>query len=80
MLHIEVDTSINSHRLVRVFEQIKHDHGLPQVVRSDYGPDFLGEALTSWLKVNGVTINYIKPGKPNQNAFIERFNRTFRYA
>ncbi|WP_244669430.1 IS3 family transposase, partial [Xanthomonas phaseoli] len=78
VLHIEVDTSINSHRLVRVFEQIKHDHGLPQVVRSDNGPEFLGDAFTSWLKVNGVAIQYIQPGKPNQNAFIERFNRTFR--
>ncbi len=78
VLHIEVDTSINSPRLVRVFEQIKHDHGLPQVVRSDNGPEFLGEAFTSWLKVNGVAIQYIQPGKPNQNAFIERFNRTFR--
>lgn len=77
-LHIEVDTSINSQRLVRVFEQLKRDHGLPQVVRSDNGPEFLGEVFTSWLKVNGVALQYIQPGKPNQNAFIERFNRTFR--
>ncbi|WP_258383168.1 IS3 family transposase [Xanthomonas citri] len=77
-LHIEVDTSINSQRLVRVFEQIKRDHGLPQVVRSDNGPEFLGEAFTRWLKTNGVALQYIQPGKPNQNAFIERFNRTFR--
>jgi putative transposase len=77
-LHIEVDTSINSHRLVRVFEQLKRDHGLPQVLRSDNGPEFLGEAFTSWAKSNGVAIQYIQPGKPNQNAYIERFNRTFR--
>jgi putative transposase len=78
VVHIEVDTSINSHRLVRVFEQLKRDHGLPQVVRSDNGPEFLGEAFTQWLKANGVAIRYIQPGKPNQNAFIERFNRTYR--
>ena len=78
VLHIEVDTSINSNRLVRVFEQLKRDHGLPQVVRSDNGPEFLGEAFTAWAKANGVAIQYIQPGKPNQNAFIERFNRTFR--
>lgn len=78
VLHIEIDTSINSQRLVRVFEQIKHDHGLPQVVRSDNGPEFLGEVFTRWLKANGVAIQYIQPGKPNQNAFIERFNRTLR--
>lgn len=51
---------------------------MPQVVRSDNGPEFLGEAFTSWLKGNGVAIQYIQPGKPNQNAFVERFNRTFR--
>lgn len=39
--------------------------------------EFLGEAFTSWLKINGLTIKYIQPGKPNQNALIERFNRTF---
>lgn len=77
-LHIEIDTSISSLRLIRVFEQLKHNHGLPQVVRSDNGPEFLGEAFIQWLKTNGVAIQYIQPGKPNQNAFIERFNRTFR--
>ena len=74
-LHIEVDTSINSSRLVRIFEQLKRDHGLPQVLRSDNGPEFLGEAFTAWVKANGVAIQYIQPGKPNQNAYIERFNR-----
>ena len=48
-VHIEVDTSLNSQRLVRVFEQLKRTHGLPQVVRSDNGPEFLGEVFTSWL-------------------------------
>ena len=77
-LHIEVDTSISSARLVRVFEQLQRDHGLPEVVRSDNGPEFLGESLTRWLRNNGVALQYIQPGKPNQNAYIERFNRTFR--
>ena len=77
-LHIEVDMSITSARLVRIFEQIKRDHGLPQVLRSDNGPEFLGEAFTQWAKTSGVAIQYIQPGKPNQNAYIERFNRTFR--
>lgn len=79
VLHLEVDTSITSARLVRIFEQIKQDHGrLPQVLRTDNGPEFLGEAFVQWSKANGVAIQYIQPGKPNQNAYIERFNRTFR--
>jgi transposase InsO family protein len=63
---------------VRIFEQIKGDHGLPQVIRSDNGPEFLGEGFVQWLKANGVVLRYIQPGRPNQNAYIERFNRTFR--
>ena len=77
-LHIEIDTSISSARLVRVFEQLKRDHGLPQVLRTDNGPEFLGEVFVQWAKQNGMAIQYIQPGKPNQNAYIERFNRTFR--
>lgn len=65
-------------RLVRVFEQLKRDHGLRWVVRADNGPEFLGDAFNSWLKANGVAMQYIRTGKPNRNAFVERFNRTFR--
>jgi len=77
-LAIEIDTSLPSTRLVRVFEQIKAERGLPEVLRTDNGPEFLGEAFTGWCEDNGVTIDYIEPGKPNQNAYIERFNRSFR--
>ena len=51
---------------------------MPQVLRTDNGPEFLGEAFVQWAKLNGMAIRYIQPGKPNQNAYIERFNRTFR--
>lgn len=77
-IHIEVDTSITSRRLVRIFEQIRQERPLPQVLRTDNGPEFLGEAFTQWAKANSMAIQYIQPGKPNQNAYIERFNRTYR--
>lgn len=77
-LHIEIDTSITSPRLVRLFEGLRAQHGLPQVLRTDNGPEFLGEVFTSWAKEAGMAIQYIQPGKPNQNAYIERFNRTYR--
>lgn len=77
-VHIEVDTSITSERLVRIFEQIRRERPLPQVLRTDNGPEFLGEVFTSWAKSVGMAIQYIQPGKPNQNAYIERFNRTYR--
>ena len=77
-LHIEIDTSITSMRLVRIFKRLQAEHGLPQVLRTDNGPEFLGEAFTNWAKKAGMAIQYIQPGKPNQNAYIERFNRTYR--
>ena len=77
-LHIEVDTSINSDRLVRIFDRLRKQRGLPQILRTDNGPEFLGEAFTQWAKNAGMAIQYIQPGKPNQNAYIERFNRTLR--
>ena len=78
VIHIEVDTSITSARLVRIFEQLRDQHRLPQVLRTDNGPEFLGEVFTVWAKGAGMAIQYIQPGKPNQNAYIERFNRTYR--
>lgn len=77
-VHIEIDTSITSDRLVRVFSRIAQERGLPRVLRCDNGPEFLGEAFTAWAKAAGMSIQYIQPGKPNQNAFVERFNRTYR--
>lgn len=78
-LHIEFDTSISSTRLIRIFEQLKRDHGRPAA-----GParrqrsGVSGRGLRAVGKLNGMAIRYIKPGKPDQNAYIERFNRTFR--
>ena len=77
-LAIEIDTSLTSKRLVRVFDQLKQERGLPHMLRTDNGPEFLGQIFTEWCEDNGVMIDYIEPGKPNQNAYIERFNRTYR--
>lgn len=77
-LAIEIDTSLPSARLVRVFDQLKTERGLPDVLRTDNGPEFLGEVFTQWCQDHGVMIDYIEPGKPNQNAYIERFNRSYR--
>ena len=55
-LHIEIDTSITSMRLVRVFKRLQAEHGLPQVLRTDNGPEFLGEAFTNWAKQAGMAI------------------------
>ena len=67
-LHIEIDTSITSERLVRVFTQLRSERGLPQVLRTDNGPEFLGETFTEWAKSVGMAIQYIQPGQPNQRT------------
>lgn len=77
-LAIEIDTSLTGARLIRVFERLKAERGLPDLLRVDNGPEFLGTEFTDWAETNGMLIQYIQPGKPNQNAFIERFNRTYR--
>ena len=77
-LAIEIDTSLPGERVVRVLEQVKSWRGKPEAIRCDNGPELLSEAFRAWCEENSVEIRYIQPGKPNQNAFIERFNRTFR--
>ena len=75
---IEIDTSLPSTRLIRVFEQLQAERGLLDVLRTDNGPEFLGEIFIRWCDAHGMFIDYIEPGKPNQNAYIERFNRSYR--
>jgi putative transposase len=78
-LDIVIDTSIPSGRVVRVLDQLKSWRGLPLAIRCDNGPEILSQAFVDWCRDHEVEIRYIQPGKPNQNAFIERFNRTFRH-
>jgi len=75
---IEIDTSLRASRLLRVLERLHQERGLPDVLRVDNGPEFLAQEFVDWMKDHGVLMHYIQPGKPNQNAFIERFNRTYR--
>ena len=75
---IEIDTSLTAKRLIRVFERLQLTRGLPEVLRVDNGPEFLSSELVTWAESVGMMILYIQPGEPNQNAYIERFNRTYR--
>jgi len=77
-LAIEIDTSLTGGRVVRVLDQIKEWRGTPTAIRCDNGPELLSTPFVAWCEENDVEIRYIQPGKPNQNAFIERFNRTYR--
>lgn len=75
---IEVDTSLTGLRVVRVLERLKETHGLPKALRVDNGPEFISISLQLWALENGVELEFIQPGKPIENAFIESFNGKFR--
>jgi putative transposase len=78
VLDIEIDTSLPGERVVQVLERLRSWRSLPKAIRCDNGPELLSEVFVRWCEENGIEIRYIQPGKPNQNAFIERFNRTYR--
>jgi putative transposase len=78
-LVIDVDTSLPALRVIRSLEQIIEWKGKPQVLRCDNGPEYISGALANWAKQKDIALAFIEPGKPTQNAYVERFNRTVRH-
>jgi putative transposase len=70
---IEVDSSIPGARVVGVLERLAGTRGLPQAITMDNGPEFAGRALDEWAYRRGVKLNFIRPGKPVENAYAESF-------
>ena len=70
---IEIDTSIGGRRVVQVLERLAESRGLPEVITLDNGPEFTGKALDEWAYSRGVKLNFIRPGKPIENAYAESF-------
>lgn len=77
-LAIEVGFSLPSRRVIALVESLVALHGAPATLRLDNGPEFLALRLTEWAEHRGIHLDFIQPGKPAQNAFIERFNQTYR--
>ena len=78
-LEIEFGFSLPSERVIRSLERIMEWRGRPDRIRCDNGPEYVSGALMAWVSRRGVQIEFIQPGKPQQNAYIERYNRTVRY-
>ena len=78
-LGIEVDLSLPAARVIRSLEQIIEWRGKPSAIRCDNGPEYISCALQQWAENNGIKLDYIQPGNPQQNAYVERYNRTVRY-
>jgi len=75
---IAVDSSIGGERVCRILDRLFAERSLPEVFVLDNGPEFSGNAVDAWACPHGVTLHFIQPGKPVQNAFIESFNGKFR--
>jgi putative transposase len=77
-LSIEVDTSLGGLRVRRMLDRVAAERGLPEAIVLDNGPEFRGRALAAWSEERGVRLEFIQPGKPVQNAYVESFNGRLR--
>jgi putative transposase len=77
-LAIEVDTSLPGQRVTRVLDQLVATYGAPKQITIDNGPECAGQLLDAWAYAHGVTRDFIEPGKPTQNGYLESCNGKFR--
>ena len=77
-LAIEVNRKLNSQNVMDVLSQLFIEHGIPQYIRSDNGPEFIAKRLRWWLKRHKINTLFIEPGSPWENGYIKSFNGKLR--
>lgn len=77
-LSIDIDTSLPARRVIRTLERMAAERGIPKCIRCDNGPEFISCLLQEWCESRNIRLLYIQPGKPTQNAFVERQNGSIR--
>jgi putative transposase len=77
-LAVDAYYSIDSKRVAIVLDRIISERGSPRMIRVDNGPEFISSILGDWCYEKGILLHFIQPDKPNQNTYIERFNRSYR--
>lgn len=77
-LAVEADLNLPAPRIIRVLDRVAAWRGYPAKVRMDNGPEFISTAVAEWAEDHGIELEFIQKGKPTQNSYIERFNRTWR--
>ncbi len=75
---IKADRGITGQQVVDVLNRLKFTRGLPRSIRVDNGPEFISKTLDKWAYKHGVILDFSRPGKPQDNAFVESFNGSFR--
>lgn len=78
-LGLEVDFSLPTARVIRALDNIILWRGKPYIIRCDNGPEYISHKLKEWAAKHQIQLLYIQPGNPQQNAYVERFNRTVRH-
>jgi putative transposase len=77
-LRVEPFFSIGSTLVIKILQRLVLERGKPEVIRMDNGPEFIAIALKDWCSGQEIGLQYIQPGRPMQNGYVERFNKSYR--
>jgi len=75
---IKARKSFKPNEVVNTLERVPRQYGVPKEIHVDNGPEFISRALDLWAYMNGVTLDFSRPGKPRGNAFVENSNSKFQ--